>query len=229
MFKRALPLPSENLDPGEWFCHKSDASGFSLDPKLSEIFYTHCSIQLNSENIRNIDESSKVLLCKSCQNWLGIKYNDSTLKFWLNTVEFICDNGSITTSALQDVFNLIKGVFNHKLQSSTKIMLCCQIDTNASEAVLLWVLEKRLEIFFDDSREAKSCEVAKVLYKSVTHDDKMLEQWKNDVMVDTIDVSKGMVLEIMNHLRQYNKVLPDEFATSNGLSVSYLFMYSSTM
>nr|CAI5840225.1 unnamed protein product [Callosobruchus analis] len=100
MFKRALPLPSENLDP---------VNGF----------VTNQMLVLNSENIRNIDESSKVLLCKSCQNWLGIKYNDSTLKFWLNTVEFTCDNGSITTSALQDVFNLIKGVFSHKLQSST--------------------------------------------------------------------------------------------------------------
>nr|CAH7738023.1 unnamed protein product [Callosobruchus chinensis] len=229
IFKRALPLPSENLDPSEWFCHKSDASSFSLDPKLSDIFYTHCSVQLNSEYIQNTDETSKVLLCKSCQNWLGVKYNDKTVKFWLNTVEFTSDNRSITTSGLQDAFDVIKGVFNHKLQSSTKIMLCCQTASNVAEAVLLWVLEKKLEVFFDDTREEKKCEVAKVLYKSVANQDKMFDQWKNDVMVETIDVSKEMVVEVLNHLTLYNEVLPDEFSTSNDLSVSYLFMYNPAL
>ncbi|CAH2007075.1 unnamed protein product [Acanthoscelides obtectus] len=226
VFERILPLPSDNSDPNEWFCHRSDVgNNFNLDPKPSDIFYTHCLVHLNIQNIQNVDETGKIVFCKSCQDWLGLKYNDNTAKFWLNTVEFISDNNLVSTSSLQDVFNVINSVFQQKLQSSVKIMLCCQTTINNIEAVLLWILEKRLEVFYDNSREEKKCDVAKVLFKSVDNHDNIFDQWKNDLMVDTIDVSKSMILSVSNHLAECNRALPDEFAKSNDFNVSYLFMY----
>lgn len=227
-FDRILPLPSDGTDPSEWFCHNHGGKNeFNLDPKLTDIFYTHCLVHINASNIKNVNSTDKVLVCKFCLNWLGIKHNKNTVRFWHNTVKFTNNDTAISTFSLPDVFQSIKSSLNHTLHNSIKLIITCQSTSNTLDIILLWILEKNLRILFDDSSSAKISEVAKVLFKFVEDTDKMFLQWHNDTLVDTISISKPMMTELLRHLYKYNKILPKEFSKSNEFFVSYLFLYDT--
>lgn len=165
-FNRILPLPSEGSNMSDWFCHAhGHDNSISLDPKQTDIFYTHCFVHVNHENIINIRGNQKVLVCKFCLSWLGVKHNSKTIKLWLNTVKFFSTNSSVSTTSLLDVFNSIKSLLKYSAQSSVRLILSCQTTATQVDNLLLWILEKKLEILFDNSKEAKNYDVAKVLFK----------------------------------------------------------------
>lgn len=225
-FERILPLPSENLDPSDWFCHShGNQSDFNLDPKSTDIFYTHCFVHINIGQVLNIKSKDKIVVCKFCLNWLGLKHNKNTLKLWHNTVKFVSSDTSIYTHSLADVFQSIKSILNHSLHNSIRLIVTCQTTSQHLDIILLWILEKKLQILFDDIDCTKTCEVAKVLFKFIQDSNEIYRQWQNDAFVNTISISKPMMTELLKHLHKFNKVLPKEFSKSNDFTVSYLFLY----
>ncbi|KAJ8947587.1 hypothetical protein NQ318_010099 [Aromia moschata] len=225
-FQRILPLPSDNADLSDWFCHAHGShDSVSLDPKDTDLFYSHCYVHVNKNNFSTIRGNDKITVCKSCLSWLGIFQNSNTLRLWFNTVKFVDNNASVSTDALTDVFHSIKDVFKHSLYSSVKIMLSCQVSSSQVESILIWVMEKKLQILFDGSGEFKKYDVAKVLFKFVKNDDGSFAQWQNDSMVSNINVSKPMILAILKHLHKFNTVLPQEFSNSNDFYISYMFIH----
>ncbi|KAJ8964103.1 hypothetical protein NQ314_005128 [Rhamnusium bicolor] len=225
-FQRILPLPSDNADPGDWFCHAHGSQdNISLDPKEADIFYTHCYVHINKINVPNIRGNDKVVVCKFCLNWLGTVFNPNTLRLWFNTVKFLDNNAAISTISLTDVFHSIKDILKHSLYNSIKLMLTCQTSVTQVDSVLIWIMEKKLQILFDGSGVLKKYDVAKVLFKFSKSDEELFTQWQNDSMVNTVNISKPMILDVLKHLHKFNKAFPLEFSKSNDFSVSYLFMY----
>lgn len=228
-FRRVLPLPSENCDPNEWFCHnhkhENQNNTFSLNPKENDLFYSNCYVHLNKSNIDSIRISGKVLVCKYCLNWLGLKENDDTLKLWSNTIQFSNGINYYKTKSLTDVFNVINENIKHILFNSAKVILNCQSSSKKLDTLLMWIIEKKMTIYFSkETHLHKKYNVAKVLYKIV--DENNLEnQWKNDSSVQVIDVSKSMLVDVLKHLHYFNRVFPKQFSTTNDFLVSYLFMY----
>ncbi|XP_018564708.1 uncharacterized protein LOC108906050 [Anoplophora glabripennis] len=225
-FQRILPLPSDSSDPNEWFCHaQSSKDNVSLDPKETDIFYTHCYLHINKSNLLNIKGNDKVIVCKFCLNWLGIIYNQNTLRIWLNTVKFLDNNSAISTDSLSDIFHSFKDIFRHSLYNSLKLMIVCQTSSSQSDSVLIWVLEKKLQIFIETSGGLKKFDVAKVLFKYAKSEDEAFKQWQSDSMINLLNISKPMMLNTIKHLHKFNKMLPPLYSKSNDLSVSYIFMY----
>ncbi|KAG5897333.1 hypothetical protein JTB14_030219 [Gonioctena quinquepunctata] len=225
-FDRVLPLPSENADVGEWFCHDhgNQMNGMSLDPKDTEVFYSQCFVHLNIKSVLNIRNSGKLIVCKFCLQWLGVRHNAFTIRLWLNTVKFLNSNNCISTSSLDDVFKTIKSVFNHSIHGSFRIILTCQTSSNCVDGILIWILEKNLQILFNGSGKVKKYEVAKVLFKFVNSDETVFKLWEKDSMVSTLSVSKIMMVDLLKHLHKFNKLFPPEYSESNDFKISYLFL-----
>lgn len=225
-FLRILPLPSDNANPDDWFCHAHGSNdSTSLDPKETDIFYTHCYLHISKANLLDIKGNDKVIVCKFCLNWLGIVFNRNTLRIWLNTVKFLDNNSTISTDSLSDTFHSFKDVFRHSLYNSLKLMIICQTSSSQCDSVLIWVLEKKLQIFIETSGGLKKFDVAKVLFKFAKSGDEAFKQWQNDSMVNAINISKPMILGILKHLHKFNRILPPLYSKSNDFSVSYIFMY----
>lgn len=231
VFQRVLPLPSDNCDPTDWFCHNHNHEGenndtnFSLNPKESELFYAKCYVFLNRNNVNNTRTSGKTVVCRYCLSWLGLKENNSTLKLWSNTIQVSNGAECYKTLGLTDSFNAIFENIEHILFNSAKVILSCQSNSTKVDYLLLWIIEKKLEIYFTiNNGICTKYNVAKVLYR-VVDENGIENQWKNDSNVQSVDVSKPMLVDVLKHLHYFNKVFPKEFSTTNDFLVSYLFMY----
>ncbi|RZB40637.1 m7GpppX diphosphatase [Asbolus verrucosus] len=223
-FNRVLPLPSENSEPSDWFCHAHDGSAVvNLNPKESDIFYTQCYCHLNKHSTKNTLESDKVIVCKRCLCWLGLKKNPDTNKFWFNTVRFKDKNNVHTTCALEDVFRVLREILNSILFSTAKIILSCHSSKNQVDYILLWILEKQLSVQIH-SGDNQDCKVAKVLFKYESNSSEIVKKWEADSSVTNVDVSKPMTVAVLKHLYKFNKIFPEEFSESNNFYISYLMI-----
>ncbi|XP_063910483.1 uncharacterized protein LOC135127791 [Zophobas morio] len=225
-FERILPLPSENSEPNDWFCHGHCENKVSvLSPKELDVFYTTCYCHLNKKVVGNFVETDKLLVCKRCFSWLGQLKSAEVVKFWFNTVVFKDGDKSHFTSPLDDVFILLEEMLSSVLFNSTKVMLCCQSSTKQKDFILLWVLEKQLRVQICDVGDIKDCKVAKVLFRYESDCSGVVKTWEDDASVASVDVSKPMVVDLLKHLYKFNKIFPKVFSESNNFYISYLMMY----
>lgn len=221
-FKRILPLPSDKSHPSEWFCHHNE-NNFDVSPKIDDIFYTHCYTHLHVSNVPFVKSSGKMFVCKYCLNWIGVRCDKNTLKLWHNTVKFLNNTTCVETSCLSDVFHSIRNTLNDN--TTVKIIITCQTNSENLDVLLLWLMEKKLQILSKDSDNFKQHDVAKVLFKFVNCHDSIYSQWHNDCMVHIISVSKPMLIALLKHLHKCNTFFPGEYSISNDFLVSYMFLY----
>nr|XP_023017168.1 E3 ubiquitin-protein ligase E3D-like isoform X1 [Leptinotarsa decemlineata] len=226
-FDRVLPLPSENSDASDWFCHGhgNQMNGFSLNPKKTDCFYSQCFVHIHSESVANVKCSGKLAVCRFCLQWLGIQQNPTTIRLWFNTVKFVGSNSCVSTSSLQDAFKTIRNSFKYSVHSTVRVILTCQTSSSQVDAVLIWILEKNLQILFNGSGSVKKHEVAKVLFKLAGSDEPTLKMWQDDAMVSSFSVSKIMMVDLLKHLHKFNKMFPSEYSKSNEFKISYLLLY----
>lgn len=224
-FKRILPLPSDSSNFSEWFCHNhNNIQSFNFSPKVNDIFYSHCYLHLHVSNVPFIKSSGKIFVCKYCLNWIGVRYDKHTLRLWHNTVNFVNNTTSVKTLGLSDIFQSIRSILK-KLTTSVRLIISCQTYAENIDNLLLWVLEKKLQILYIDSSNIKPLDVAKVLFRFIKCDDPIFTQWNSDCFTNKISVSKPMFIELLKHLHHFNKLFPEEFAKSNDFLISYLLLY----
>lgn len=135
-FTRILELPSENMDMGEWFCHKhqhdkvpeetcegnNDQKFFddAIDEKFNsskfkpgtkDIFYGSYFGLFNMKLFKSVRTKGKLTYCRRCFQFLGeltnLKYKDS-IKIWNDTVNFETISPPIETIFFFDNESLLK-------------------------------------------------------------------------------------------------------------------------
>ncbi|XP_071050017.1 uncharacterized protein [Onthophagus taurus] len=219
-FKKILPLPSENIDSSNWFCH-GHKNIKSLDPDLTDFFYIYSYIHLNSNLFKNISKSS-IISCKTCSNWLGVVLNSDSFRIWSNTISFLHDTKLFSTDPLNDAYFVIKSLLNDSILGTCKIILHCFISDDESNYILLWILERNINVIFGTPNDYSDNFVSKILYKYVNDCDDLVTQWGNDPIIPTVQISINMIAELNKYLDKMNLLLPKIFSTSNGFKVSYL-------
>lgn len=227
-FRRVLPLPSDCSNPNEWFCHNDNSQIADLSPKIDDIFYAHSHVHLNVANIHFVKSSGEILVCKYCLSWIGVKLDKKTAKVWFNTAKFVSNLKTVTSSSLLDVFRLIKDVLNN-VSSNCRLIISCQINSKKTNTLLLWVLEKKLQILFKETNQVTYYYVSKVLFKFVNSNDPVLHQWNNHSTINNTVVSKPMMNELLKHLYKSNKFFPDELSKINDFYMSYLCLYDNSL
>lgn len=213
-FERVLPLPDSDMN--DFFCHPTAEGQKTLVPKLNDIFYFDCFGHVN-EGILNCktDEGSN-LVCQNCLEWIGTRLSSGSYKIWFNTVIFVNGEERHVSTPLDDVIKSIRfALETNKFSYLRKLLINCK---HSEKFVLLWVLEDKLQLktlTFDGY-------IAKVLFKFEESKSEMVDKWAKDSSVYELDVSKSMFEDLLNHLREMNSCMPDDFKESNGFNVSYL-------
>lgn len=228
-FQRILPLPSENLDVSNWFCHgHSIDQNTNLSPTINDIFYTetyvHLALFLLDDDCVKVN---KVIICKRCLSWIGLKVNDLVARVWFNSVGFKSDGEVYHTSPLSDVHVVTNQILGSSFMNSAKIVFHCQVNNTAKNYVLLWVIEKKLNLLVDISRKMQKCDVAKVLFKFEEQESDTVSQWQEETGTSVVNISKIMLVDLLKHLHRMNEFFPTEFRVTNGFCVSYLCLYDN--
>ena len=227
-FTRVLPLPSDRVEPSDWFCHKDKPSVLNLTPRKCDAYYSVCYVHLNRENISGVLETSSSIICKTCLAWLGTFLSRNSCQLWYNTVGFQDFENLYMTNPLEDIYLSLKDVLSQSFLNSTRIVLQYQKSKNKSDFILLWVLEKRLNVLSDAiSINGDDCFVAKVLFQFHDgDDDSIVHEWINNVTTPTINISKPMMVEFLKHLYVMHELLPKHCNISNNFFISYVTAYS---
>ncbi|XP_060519795.1 E3 ubiquitin-protein ligase E3D-like [Cylas formicarius] len=224
-FKRVLPLPSDSLDYGDWFCHNHLSSSVDLSPGKFDVFFSDCYVHLNKVNLTQFTQEKNILLCRFCLYWIGCVHNFETVKLWFNTVQFSDRNSIRVTDPMSDVLKTIRNCFSRCILNTVKVILCYQ-RPRQNHYLLIWILEKNLDVIFNRVGQVEPKSVAKTLFKFIDReDDQQLRSWRLDNNVEMINVSKPMMVEILKHLHYYNRFFPLDFAQSSEFFVSYLLLY----
>lgn len=227
-FQRVLPLPSDNLDLSNWFCHGHNAdANTNLNPAATDVFYTETYVHLAYNLLENV-RSSDVIVCKRCLVWIGLKVNDVVARLWFNTVCFKSDGETYNTAALSDVYIVTNEILNNSFLNAAKIVFHCQVTNNVRNYILLWVVEKKLNIIADVCKGITNCDVAKVLFKFETEETAQVLDWQNETITSVVGISKVMMVDLLKNLYCMNKFFPREFRTTNGFFVSYLCLYDKS-
>ncbi|XP_059045850.1 uncharacterized protein LOC131841549 [Achroia grisella] len=248
-FDRILELPSTNMDMSEWFCH-GHGHNSHIEPVLKsnkhDFLYRLTSFVVNntvlSEKSKKFNSKREIYHCNRCLAWLGIKNKDS-VKLFNSEVTINQDNMEkrvfIHKTSTDDlkiddfIFTIEKLTqeFNLGLQYTMmcKIILECTISTTNKQYLLIWVMDKELQVLRScgehidsDKIKLQSCLLTKILYKIELSLNDEVEAWLSDPGVVSTDISKNMFCRGIEHLQNMSLKVPELFRNANGYCVSYL-------
>ncbi|XP_013184713.1 uncharacterized protein LOC106130420 [Amyelois transitella] len=250
-FERILELPTTNLDMSEWFCH---GHGHDHDTKFEptlksnkdDFLYRLTFFVINnsvlSEKTNKFNAKRDIYHCNRCLAWLGLK-EKGNVKLFNSEVKMTKDDfeksvfshkntlGDIQTDDFIFTIEKLTQEFNLGFQYVVmcKIILECTVATNKKQYLLIWVMDKELQVLKNsgehiDSEKIKlqSSFLTKILYKIEFSLNDEVESWLADPAVVSTDVSKGMFCRGVEHLQKMSLKVPEMFRNTNGYCVSYL-------
>lgn len=194
-FQRILPLPAENINLGDLFCHnrgQTDKIGLLMSPNLYDIFYTSEYCHLNKHSINNCSVSNKIISCDNCNSCLGTEIENAHLKLWFHNLKFFVNDTVIyEATPLKAVVDIVKNQLIDNQMGVSKILLSSK-NTSSEKMLLLWVIEKELEMLQGTNMtDMKRLKVCKLLYRSETDtNSKNSVSWKKDANVTFINISE---------------------------------------
>lgn len=250
-FDRVLELPSENLDMSEWFCHghchgNSEQNEVVLKPNKMDFLYRLSYFLINSsllsEKTNKFNFKREVYHCNRCLAWLGFKNKDMIKLF--NSDIIIKEDSiekcvfsyktSIGNKATDDFIFTVESMIKEfdlgfQYTIMCKIVLECNISDNKKQYLLIWVMDKELQVLrikkqeiVNDKVELQSTSVTKLLYKIERSLTDEIESWLADPAVVSSDISKSMFNSGIEHLQEMSLKVPESFRYTNGFFVSYL-------
>lgn len=229
-FERVLPLPSS--DCSDFFCHKDKELAINLKPNKGDLLYKNFYFTIDSQNLLK-SQNEKIIFCNNCSSWLGTKSNLSAT-LWNSTVTFIIEadhnsNNNVLTQARQDFLSLTKSLISQYPGVTCRIILYCRIDDTTVQYLLLWILEKSLDLLVNDgisdandSITLKEIQVAKVLYVYENNLSETVKEWKKDSRIIEEQISKQMMSEGLCTLKDMSNMIPEDFRVTEIYNVSYI-------
>ncbi|KAM3968589.1 uncharacterized protein ACR2FA_011905 [Aphomia sociella] len=248
-FDRVLELPTANMDMSDWFCHGHGHNSHtepSLKSNKCDFLYRLTFFVVNnsilSEKCNKFNSKREVYHCNRCLAWLGLKSKDtvklynSEVKLNQNNVEKCVFSHKTSTDDLKIddfIFTIEKLTqeFNLGMQYTVmcKIILECNVSTSNKQYLLIWVMDKELQVLRNSSEridsekiKLKSCLLTKILYKIELSLNDEVEAWLSDPGVVSTDISKNMFCRGVEHLQNMSLKVPESFRNTNGYCVSYL-------
>ncbi|RZF41099.1 hypothetical protein LSTR_LSTR002731 [Laodelphax striatellus] len=228
-FKRILPLPSEGCDLSDFFCHNHGNELNSAQDKLRNISREDCLygsyyFKINSDYLKGI--KCGVVYCRRCLEWLGTKCDES-VKLWNCSVNFSDSEMEEKKEPWLDFYNTVLLIANTCVRPLCKVIVRCQITDYSTQYLLLWVMDKNLNVLlYKVSSSSSSCllemKVAKVLYVFLEEETALFQEWQNDPCTENIEVSKQMFTDGILSLRLSSRIIPESSNKTNDMHIGYL-------
>lgn len=226
LFDRILPLPDS--DGSDFFCHpvpESCASFIDLNPRLRDCLYNNFYFKINPNHIKK--ENNGTIYCKKCGSWLGIR-RESSVTLWNSGIKYNTDEESeANNQAAEDFVLLVKALAKKEAGITCKLILNSMFDDENNHYLLLWIMDKSLplfinDVFIDGKLQLSETRVVKVLYAYEKEETDIIKQWKEDVRVIEVEISKQMLVEGISLLEEMSNIIPQDFRKTNQFNVSYI-------
>lgn len=241
-FKRVLPLPSGNTDPGEWFCCTHGGNYKALtEPGETDCFYERDYRILNKGvfnkelKIEDKNKGNEMIRCNRCFSGIGVRnlesVNEASVKVWNCCVDYkfldLSSGVDLNSSdPLKDFSTII--LDRTDIFTGNKIILqTCE--GSRYHFLIVRVMDKNLELLVEKDYfrnedldcivELDSIKVTKVLYKYSETEDGI----KNEsVDVDRCQIALPVMLAAVDHLSSTTKRYPPACRVVDEYFVGYI-------
>lgn len=252
-FDRILELPTENLDMSDWFCHNHGHSSHdhevvTLKSNKYDLLYRLTYFLVNfcvlSDKCNKFNAKRNVYHCNRCLAWLGSKVKDD-VKLFNSTIKIVQQGIENHIFGYQDSNDVSLNDFIYTIESMSKefnigfqyaimckIVLECNISATKKQYLLIWIMDKELQVlknaedYVETENEDKiklvSSFLTKILFKVEMCLSDEVQVWLSDPSIVSSEISKSMFKSGVDHLRKMSLKVPESFRTTNGYSVSYL-------
>lgn len=248
-FKRFLPLPDADYDPGEWFCCKHNA-GCNVVPasgvrpqRESDYLYGSCFSVLHRSIFAKggICADSKTLTCNKCLLHIGTIHAYSLFKVWNCCVDYKPRNDGLpivnATDPLDDFLTLVKDSLGEILGEEIALETSVGKQTHR---LLIKPMDCKLNLITEPDRITvcdtdvpttttvalqRKC-AAKVLYKYETNEVTIIANYFN---VKCHEVGLPIMEAGLNYLLSSTKRLPPIYRTAaTGYFLGYIVLQEKT-
>lgn len=195
IFRRVLPLPSENWKEaaGDWFCHRHAGTHGGeapdvLAPRADELFTSARNLVVHDSLLSEVvKREAGNLQCRSCSAIVGKKAAELSSALFTTRVSVspvgIGENGHIGGDAA--AAGLLSNFIKEHLEMSET---CRMIFESGEQVLLLWLMETGLMLYSVEELQPGQHTVklrvgSKVLCLETDTLDKVVEAWKNDTLV----------------------------------------------
>lgn len=212
VFDRVLPLPSNNWDSTDVFCHAHGYKLPEITPRMNDCLYGNNFIMINDKIINN---GEKFVKCNRCSKIIGVHQKDF-LKIW--TVNLILPFENL--SPLEEFLKLISNAVAESLSIFVKLLIECQEIDNY---LLLCVMDKQLLLYeAEDDLILKKRSAMKLSYSYHTSSNENVKKWEDETFVQHLLVSQCVLTAGFEYLLRTSRKIPPLFNMANGEFLAYL-------
>lgn len=229
MFKRVLPLPSDDFDASEWFCCSHNDLDLSiLQPRETDYFYSSHYCVLNKRVfLPELKESNSSIHCHRCFCTLGSRQDSKCWKIWNYAAE--CESGDEkkvvvkATCALDDFLFVLKDLIGMFIGEQ---ILLQALDKDRVCYLLLKPMEFKVDLLVEpddkiegDEIDVKQTQVMKVLYICGENKESIKQEYPN---AKYCNVAPKVLAAGLDYLSSSTKRFPVETRIVDGYFIGYL-------
>ncbi|KAK6632410.1 hypothetical protein RUM44_007452 [Polyplax serrata] len=221
-FERVLPLPSNDVNLSDMFCHLHNAPTTEsiLSPKPGDCFFSDQVVAVSEGTITGCYKTQQFLKCKRCLATVGVIRNKS-LNFWTSCLHMASGN----LSSLERLQNIVKKVVSDPFALFPHILLEAEETENYLSVI---VIDKNLILTkCRQDLNPSSKQVVKVKYTYYPSYDTQVKSLKSDPFSNLhhIEVDKAFLEYALTYLTCNSKSIPLLFSKMEGAFMAYLNLY----
>lgn len=250
-FKRIRELPSENMDMGEWFCHKHSHNGgpelpehfqqsglnsTKFSPDHSDLFYGLFYILLNNtvlNDSQSVATLSTAMKCSKCMISFGeMMSNNKTIKIWNDDI-LISNETCFKISTHLEMFQyLIKNCirdatcnYHVPLPMILKIVFMTKNgETHLYDYLVIQIMNCDTEFFKGVSTgNSNTIGIASTnILKIMYHCTQSDDEFKNNPIYHTVDISNFLFKFILNYFECNSQCFPEIFRKCHNFVISFI-------
>ncbi|XP_011298496.1 uncharacterized protein [Fopius arisanus] len=221
IFKRVLPLPSDDCDPSQWFCCSHTGDDFNittlLQPRDNDFFYgSHYSILSRNIFLDKYKIFGEDIVCNRCLTVLGschLENHGDAIKFWNSSLQFTLKSSPSVYCNETNPWIDFRAAFLHCINDdifNTEINFLA-VEQNRQYLLIIKPVEKNLCLLTESltSKLTKITLVKKFVTKVLYRYEKLQCPVKNnsDVRICRISV-KSMIAGIDNLIISSRRIPP---------------------
>lgn len=251
-FQRIRELPSENMDMGEWFCHKhshgensvelpacfhqSGLNSTKFTPGKNELFFGQFFVLLNL-NIFNYptNETNSNIICFKCNKSFGeIFSSNNTVKIWNEDI-FVSNQSCFKLSNHYDIlkFIIINCIRDASCNFHIPLPLILRVvfmtldkQNNSHKYIIIQIMNGDTKFLKQNHQNVENSNIIDVspanILKIMYQSTKSDFEFRNNASYHTIDVSNKLFEFVFNYIECNSMFFPEMFRKCQDFRMSFI-------
>ena len=227
-FCRVLPLPSGPLDASDFFCHSHEDSFINTSPNELDCLYSPIGFHIHPSFL---DYKESVIRCKDCFAWIGTT-NSRRVCLWNSTVNVrhksAVDLPTLKLNPACEFILVVEKTIKQSASIACRLVVDVRLKSDVSHFILINVIDRQLTLL--SAKSSLSSELnyhtaIKVSYHLERQYSKIVSEWSNDPLVNSIEVSLPVFVQGLKLLSNTSQLIP---STQRKAQHDFLLAYLCT-